>query len=40
MTTSQRVLIIGLDPEKLEMNASSLPPGVSAEALRAGIAGV
>ena len=36
MTTSQRFLIIGLDPEKLEMNAPGLPPGVSAEALKAG----
>ena len=40
MTTSQRVLIIGLDPEKLDLNAPGLPPGVSAEALKAGIAGV
>ena len=40
MTTSQRVLIIGLDPEKLDMKARGLPPGVSVEALKAGIAGV
>ena len=40
MTASRRVLIIGLDPEKLDLNAPGLPPGVSVEALKAGIAGV
>ena len=40
VTTSQRVLIVGLDPEKLDMSAPGLPPGVSVEALKAGIAGV
>ena len=40
MTTPQRILIVGLDPDKLAMNAPGLPPGVSAETLKAGIAGV
>ena len=38
--TSKRVLIVGLDPDKLDMNAPGLPPGVSAETLKAGIAKV
>ena len=37
---SPKVLIIGLDPGKLDLNAPGLPPGVSAEALKAGIARV
>ena len=40
MKTSQRVLIIGLDPDKLDMTAPGLPPGVSSETLKAGISKV
>ncbi len=40
MMTSQRVLIIGLDPDKLDMTAPGLPPGVSSQTLKAGISKV
>ena len=40
MATTQTVLVIGLDPEKLDLSGPGVPPGVTVDGLKSAIAGV